>query len=80
MESKKNLPIALTALLILALVVISILVYPRLKTPSTLKQGSFKTEIVERGEVVSIIEATGVVESENEVLIHSPARSLIKKI
>lgn len=48
--------------------------------PNSLSKDSFETSIVERGKVLSTIDATGVVESENEVLILSPAASIIKSI
>lgn len=75
-----------TRLFIIVFVVVAclgaaaIFVYPKYKVPSALKAGSFKTETVERGSVVSSIKASGIVESENEVLILSPARSIIKKV
>ncbi|MCY1723524.1 efflux RND transporter periplasmic adaptor subunit [Prolixibacteraceae bacterium Z1-6] len=54
--------------------------YSKYNVPSTLKAGSFQTETIERGTVISSIKASGVVESESEVLILSPARSIIKKV
>lgn len=57
-----------------------ILYFSGILLPSTLKVGSFETAVVDRGKVISSIKATGVVESENEVLILSPASSVIKKI
>lgn len=54
--------------------------YPKYNVPTALKAGSFKTEIVNYGSVVSSIKATGIVESENEVLILSPARAIIKTV
>ena len=48
--------------------------------PDELHAGNFKTEVVERGGIISGVKATGVVVSENEVLILSPASSLIKQI
>ncbi len=62
------------------LVIGSIILYSRLHVPTTLKAGSLKTETVDRGTVISSIKASGVVESESEVLILSPARSIIKKV
>ncbi len=47
---------------------------------SALKAGSFQTESIERGPVIASTKASGVVESESEVLIHSPAKSIIKKV
>ncbi len=48
--------------------------------PDELNTDNFKIETIERGKVLSEVTATGVVESENEVLILSPASSLILKI
>ncbi|MCD6355207.1 MAG: efflux RND transporter periplasmic adaptor subunit, partial [Prolixibacteraceae bacterium] len=48
--------------------------------PNSLKRGTFETVTVDRGNVISTIEATGVVESENEVIILSPAASIVKRI
>lgn len=44
------------------------------------KPGKFETVTVERGEVISTTRATGVIESENEVILLSPAASIIKTI
>lgn len=54
--------------------------YPKLNTPSTLKANALTTVTVERGNVISSIHATGIVESENEVRILSPARSIVKEV
>ena len=54
--------------------------YPKFKVTNTLKSGSFQTVAVDRGKVVSSIKASGVVESESEVLILSPARAIIKSV
>jgi HlyD family secretion protein len=48
--------------------------------PSTIKSGNFETVKVDRGDVVSTTKATGIVESENEVILLSPAASIIKSI
>lgn len=53
---------------------------PKNKVTTNLKAGTFETEIIERGAVVSSTKASGIVESESEVLILSPARSIIKKV
>ena len=65
MGNKKTLSIVLSLIVILLIALIVVVVYPRFKVPTYLKKGSFTTEIVERGEVVSFIEATGVVKSCN---------------
>lgn len=54
--------------------------YSKYNVPTAIKAGSFKTEIVNYGSVISSIKATGIVESENEVLILSPARAIIKTV
>jgi HlyD family secretion protein len=79
MGGKKNLSIAIIVILSIIILAAGIY-YSGILVPNTLNRGSFKTEIVERGQVMSYIKATGIVESENEVLIHSPATSLIKTI
>ena len=78
MGNKTRLIVFFIALAIL--LVFGFLVYPKLNSPKTLKTGSFTTELVKTGDVMSSIKATGVVEAENEVLILSPARSVVKKI
>ena len=79
MGNKTRLSIVIIGIIVIVLVAV-ILVYPKIKVPSTLKVGSFTTETIDRGEVISSIEATGVVEAENEVIILSPARSIVKKV
>lgn len=49
-------------------------------TPDSLKSGSFETVVAHRGEVLSSTMANGVVESENEAIVLSPATSIIKSI
>ena len=79
MGPAKKLSIVVTALFaVIALFVI--LHLSGVFVPNKLKKGKFKTEVVERGKVVSTTKATGVVESENEVLVLSPATSIIQKI
>jgi HlyD family secretion protein len=52
----------------------------RLIGNSTLITGKFETSVVDRGLVYTAIEASGVVEPANEVIILSPGSSVIKKI
>lgn len=79
MGSTKKSTIVLIALLaIVSLSVILFIVGSIL--PEKLKENKATTEVVERGKVASITKATGVVESENEVLVLSPATSIIEKI
>lgn len=79
MGVKKNISIVFITVIILA-VGVAIVYFSGIFVPNALHSGTFKTEIIKRGRVVSGVTATGVVESENEVLILSPASSLIKKI
>jgi len=79
MATTKKTTIVFIALL--AVVILSILLFIIGSFgPGKLNEGKSKTEVVERGKVASITKATGVVESENEVLVLSPATSTIKKI
>ena len=79
MGSKKNISITLIAFLLIAGAA-TIAYFSGIFVPDELQAGSFKTETVQRGNIISGLKATGVVESENEVLILSPASSTIKKI
>ena len=72
MGAKKNISIVvISAFVLIALVVI--LYLSGVFVPDTLKSGSFETVVVHRGNVISTTQATGIVESENEVLVLSPA-------
>lgn len=48
--------------------------------PTRLVKGEFKTAISEYGEVIKTIDAEGIVEPENEVLLRSVSGGVIKKI
>lgn len=79
MGKKKNLIYFLIG--IVAIIAVAIVLYvSRVFVPDTLKLNSTTTKSAEVGDVVSTIEATGVVESENEVLVLSPAASVVKRI
>lgn len=62
------------------LVVATFFIYPKYNVTTALKAGTFNTEIIKRGSVTASINATGVVESESEVLVLSPARAIVKKV
>jgi len=79
MGVKKNISIIVIVVIVLGGLA-AIAYFSGIFVPNALHAGSFQTEVVERGSVISGITATGVVVSENEVLILSPASSLIKKI
>ena len=64
---------------ILLLVLLSIL-FVRYIFPASLDQEDIKTARIERGDVIQTIPAEGIVEPENEVLLRSPANSVIKNI
>jgi len=79
MGNKKN--IALFLIIAIVLVAVAVIIYfSGIFVPSAIQPGSFSTVVVTEGEIVSTIEATGVVESENEVLLLSPASSIIQEI
>lgn len=79
MTIKNNISVAaITTIVIVG--VLSIVYYSGVFVPDALQTGSFGTETVKTGSIVSGVTASGIVESENEVHILSPASSLIKKI
>lgn len=79
MGVKKNISIVLIAV-ILVVVLAAAAYFSGVFVPNVLKYGDFKTEVISRGNIVSGVTATGIVESENEVQILSPASTLIEKI
>ncbi len=79
MRNKTRLFIAILGVAVVLSITV-IFLYSKFHVPKTLKAGSFKTETVKPGNVVSSIKANGVVVSENEELILSPARSVIRKV
>jgi HlyD family secretion protein len=79
MRNKKGLLIAvliLSALLILILF-FRIVGIPTFLTPNSQK---YQTSVVDRGQVFIPIDATGIVEPENEVILLSPLNSIVLKI
>lgn len=79
MGNKKKLPFFLIAAF--ALIALAAVIYVSgILVPNTLKRGNYTTTTVEKGQVLSAINATGVVESENEVLILSPGTGIIQSI
>lgn len=79
MGNSKKLSIVLIA--VIALIALSAIIYfSRIFAPGSIKSGSFETVVVHRGEVLSTTPASGVVESENEVILLSPATSIIESI
>lgn len=79
MGSKKNISLILIG--VFALVVLAVIVYfSGILVPNALKSGTFETATVHRGNVISTTQASGIVESENEVILLSPASSIIKSI
>ncbi len=75
--SGKRVAIYISSVALAALLVFG--VYKFVSTPS-LKPGSFETAVVERGNVIDFVPATGVVLPGSEVLILCPEASIIKKI
>jgi len=79
MKSKKGLLIAVAVLsaFVILLVLFRIVGIPSFLTPNP---KHYQTSIVDRGQVFIPIDATGVVEPENEVILLSPLNSIILKI
>lgn len=79
MSNKK---VRLIVILILLSIVLIFIVFKITGIPSFLASGAnnYETSIVDRGEVYIPVEAFGIVEPENEVIILSPANSIIRKI
>jgi HlyD family secretion protein len=79
MGTKKNLTIAVVVFA--AIFAIGAIIYfSGLLAPKSFKSGKFETITVTRGEVISTMQAAGVIESENEVLLLSPAASIVKSV
>lgn len=79
MGARKNLLISLIVLLVV-IAAGSAIYFSGTRVPGNVKSGKFQTVTIDRGEVVQTTSATGVVESENEVLVLSPAASIVKNI
>ncbi len=79
MGTKKNIAIAVVVFAVI--IAIGVIVYfSGLFALNTFKSGTFENVTVTRGEVISTMEAAGVIESENEVILLSPAASIVKSI
>jgi len=79
MGAKKKLSIILVATFAI-IVLAAIGFFSGIFVPNSLQLNNLETVMVDRGEVISAIEATGLIESENEVIILSPAPGIIKSI
>lgn len=79
MGAKKYITIIVVIILI-GVAAVSTFYFSGVKTSEIKSTRSIQTEKVERGEVILSTQASGVVESENEVLILSPATSIVKSI
>lgn len=76
---KKKLYVILSVIIGLFLIYALYYVF-RFIVPPTLGPGGYETAVVDRGLVMKTANAEGFVEPENEVLLRSPASSVIKKI
>lgn len=79
MRNKKGLLIAVS---VLAAILILFILSHKSGIPSFLTADSknYQTSIVDRGKVIIPLDATGIVEPENEVILLSPLTSIIRKI
>lgn len=74
-----------TAYYVSALVIIALMIFAAYYTfryiiPTRLEPGEFITSRVDRGTVMKLVEAEGIVEPENEVLLRSYSEGVIKRI
>lgn len=79
MGTNRNLYIAVVVV-ILIIAIGTVLFFSGALVPGAIKSGNFETITVDRGDVISTTKATGIIESENEVILLSPAASIIKSI
>ena len=79
METRKRLSI-ISAFVIFFIAAVAIFYYSVVHIPNRIKSGNFETVTVDRGDVISTTQATGIIESENEVILLSPSASIIKSI
>lgn len=79
MKNKKGL---LIAVLILSALVILLFLFKIIGTPSFLipDQDKYNTSVVDKGQVYITVDASGIVEPENEVILLSPYTSIIRQI
>ena len=78
MRRNKTFQVFLIVLLLLA--VAGIIYFSGMFVPASMQSTTIDTRIVERGTVMLSVNATGVVDSENEVLVLSPGPGIIEKI
>ncbi len=79
MGTNKNLYIAVVV--VVSIITIgTVLYFSGALVPGAIKSGNFETVTIDRGDVISTTHATGIIESENEVILLSPAASIIKSI
>ncbi len=79
MGTKRNLSLVLIVVISLV-VVFAILYFSGFISTKNFNPGDTVSVTVDRGEVISTTHATGIIESENEVILLSPAASIIESI
>lgn len=79
MWKNRKFRVLIIILLVIAVIAGTIFFY-RLMLPAAVKHSNLVTETVDRGPVLLTVHATGVVDSESEVLILSPGPGIIKSI
>ena len=62
------------------LIFMAIYFFSRNDAESDYSKQKFLVETVGRGEVISSVKASGIVESDDEIIVRSPERSIIKKV
>lgn len=79
MGTKKNLSLVLVVV-ISVIAIFAVLYFSEIGVTEKVKSGSSDVVIVDSGDVISTTQATGIIESENEVILLSPAASIIESI
>jgi HlyD family secretion protein len=79
MGTKKNLSLVLVVV-ISVIAILAVLYFSGIGLTKKVKSGNSDVVIVDSGDVISTTQATGIIESENEVILLSPAASIIESI
>jgi HlyD family secretion protein len=79
MGTKKNISIVIIIIFLITALA-AVVYFSGIFVPNTLHLSNIETVFIDEGEVISATEATGIIESENEVLLLSPTAGIIKSI
>lgn len=80
MGENRKFQVLIVIIIVLVAGIAGTIYFSHVHIPATVKPDNFITEVVERGPVMLAVHATGVVDSESEVLILSPGPGIIQTI